>query len=174
MFCLTVEELGALGVAFLHLLTFVSSCLHVAVRGGEHRRARLHQEFTDLHIVTGGSAVEGSPGDEDRGREKGLRDLFTSHLSALFSDWNGSGVVLLTNGPTCSGSNSPAVAVGSVGVDTELNQKLDDLGVAGADGIVQRRDALVVRHAGVVHLQDGHVITYLSYNLESSWLFRAF
>lgn len=55
--------------------------------------------------------------------------------------------------------DSPAVAVGGVGVDPELHQKLDDLGVAGADGVVQRRDALVVRRARVVHLQDGRVDT---------------
>lgn len=35
---LTGEELGTLGVAVLHLFTFVRSCLHVAVSGGEHRR----------------------------------------------------------------------------------------------------------------------------------------
>lgn len=67
MFSLTVEELGALGVTFLHLLTFVGGCLHVAVRGGEHRRPRLHQELTDLNVVTGGSAVERRPGGEERG-----------------------------------------------------------------------------------------------------------
>lgn len=50
-------------------------------------------------------------------------------------------------------SNSPAVAVRGVCIDAELNQKLDDLGVAGADGVVQRCDALIVRPARVVHLQ---------------------
>lgn len=60
-----------------------------------------------------------------------------------------------------TGSNSPSVAVCSVGIDTELNQKLDDLRVAGADGVVQRRDALIVRHAGVVHLQDGRVKLFM-------------
>ena len=64
-FCLTVEELGALSVAVLHLLTFVGGSLHVAVCGGEHRRPRLHQELTDLNVVAGGSTVEGSPGDEE-------------------------------------------------------------------------------------------------------------
>lgn len=62
---LTIEELGALGVAILHLLTFVSSCLHVAVGGGEHGRPGLHQELTDLHVVTGGSTVEGGPAGEE-------------------------------------------------------------------------------------------------------------
>lgn len=48
----------------------------------------------------------------------------------------------------------PAVAVGGVGVDAKLDQELDDVGVSGADGVVQRGDALVVGRAGVVHLQD--------------------
>lgn len=66
---LTVEELRALSVAFLHLLTLVSGRLHVAVRGGEDRCPRFHQELTDLNVVTGGGTVEGSPGDEERGGE---------------------------------------------------------------------------------------------------------
>lgn len=70
MFCLTVEELIALGVAVLHLVTFIGSRLHVAVCGGEHRRPRLHQELTDLNIVAGGSTVEGSPADEEGGEEE--------------------------------------------------------------------------------------------------------
>lgn len=84
MYSLTVEELGALGVALLHLLTFVGSRLHVAVCGGEHRRPRLHQELTDLNIVTGGGAVEGSPGDEQRGRKKGLRES-NNHICGVLS-----------------------------------------------------------------------------------------
>lgn len=82
---LTIEELGALGVAFLHLLTLVGSRLHVAVGGGEHGRPRLHQEFTNLNVVTGGGAVEGSPGDEDR-RGNSFRPL--NHL--WFIQWFGS------------------------------------------------------------------------------------
>lgn len=50
-------------------------------------------------------------------------------------------------------SNSPAIAVRGVRIHAELDQKLDDLGVAGADGVMQRCDALIVRPAGVVHLQ---------------------
>lgn len=73
MFSLTVEELGALGVAVFHLLTLVGGRLHVAVRGGEHRGPRLHQELADLNIVTGGGAVEGRPGDEERERKEGLK-----------------------------------------------------------------------------------------------------
>lgn len=70
MFCLTVEELIALGVAVLHLVTFIGSRLHVAVCGGEHRRPRHHQELTDLNIVAEGSTVEGSPADEEGGEEE--------------------------------------------------------------------------------------------------------
>lgn len=57
-----------------------------------------------------------------------------------------------------AGSDSPAVTVGSIDVDAKLNQKLDNFSVAGTDSVVQRCNALVVRHAGVVHLQDGSVI----------------
>lgn len=38
----TIEELGALGITFLHLFAFVRGCLHVAVRGREDCRPRLH------------------------------------------------------------------------------------------------------------------------------------
>lgn len=58
----TVEELRALGVALLHLLTLICSRLHVAVCGGEHGRPGLHEELAHLHVVTGGGAVQGSPG----------------------------------------------------------------------------------------------------------------
>lgn len=55
---------------------------------------------------------------------------------------------------TVSYLGSPAVAVGSINIDTKLNQKLDNLGVAGTNGVVQSRDALVVRHTRVIHLKD--------------------
>lgn len=135
---LTVEELGALGVAVLHLLALVGGRLHVAVCGGEHRRPRLHQELAELDVVAGRGAVEGGPG----------RQVGTGQSDRSLR----SGSPPTTAGG--AGSDSPAVAVRSVGVDAVLDQKLDDLGVAGADGVVQRRDALVVGHAGVVHLQD--------------------
>lgn len=61
---LTVEELGTLCVALLHLLALVCRCLHVTVGGGEHSSPGLHQELTHLHIVTGGRAVQWSPGRE--------------------------------------------------------------------------------------------------------------
>lgn len=57
----TIEELRALGVALLHLLTLICSRLHVAVRGGKHGCARLHEELTHLHVITGGSTVQRSP-----------------------------------------------------------------------------------------------------------------
>lgn len=60
-FHLTVKELGALSVALLHFLTLVSSCLHVAVCGGENSCPALHQELTELRVVAGGSAVKGGP-----------------------------------------------------------------------------------------------------------------
>lgn len=78
-FCLTIEELGALGVAILHLFTFVSSRLHVAVGGSEHGCSRLHQEFTHLDVVTGGGTVEGSPGEEDGAEEERFKRVDRTH-----------------------------------------------------------------------------------------------
>lgn len=65
LFCLTIEELRTLGVALLHLLTFLGSRLQVAVSGGEDGGPRLHQELTHLNVVTGGGTVEGSPEGKD-------------------------------------------------------------------------------------------------------------
>lgn len=48
----------------------------------------------------------------------------------------------------------PAIAVGGVSIDAKLDQELDDLGVSGTDGVVQRGDALVIRRAGIVHLHQ--------------------
>lgn len=48
--------------------------------------------------------------------------------------------------------NSPSVTVSSVYIDAKLNQKLDDLGVAGTDGVVESGDAFIVRLAGILHL----------------------
>lgn len=58
---LTIEELGALGVALLHLFTFISRRLHVTVSHSKHCSTRLHQELAHLHIVTRGSTVERCP-----------------------------------------------------------------------------------------------------------------
>lgn len=55
---------------------------------------------------------------------------------------------------------SPPVAVSSIYVHTKLHQELHYLRVAGAHGVVERRDALVVGQARVLHLEgkeeDGH------------------
>lgn len=48
--------------------------------------------------------------------------------------------------------NPPSVTVSSVYIDAKLNQELDDLGVAGADGVVESGDAFIVRLAGILHL----------------------
>lgn len=58
---LTIQELGALGVALLHLLALVSSRLHVAVGHGKHGRPRLHQELAHLHVIAGGCTVQRGP-----------------------------------------------------------------------------------------------------------------
>ena len=58
----TVEELGALSVSVLHLLTLVCSRLHVTDGGGKDGRPRLHQELTQVNTVTGGCTMERSPG----------------------------------------------------------------------------------------------------------------
>lgn len=54
-------------------------------------------------------------------------------------------------------SHLPPIAVGGVSIDAKLDQELDDLGVSGANGVVQRGDALVVGCAGIVHLQELHL-----------------
>lgn len=48
---------------------------------------------------------------------------------------------------------SPPVAVSSIYVHAKLHQELHDLRVAGAHGVVERRDALVVGQARVLHLE---------------------
>lgn len=47
----------------------------------------------------------------------------------------------------------PAVTVSSINVDAKLNQKLDDLCVSGAHGVVQSSDAFIVGLTGILHLQ---------------------
>lgn len=47
---------------------------------------------------------------------------------------------------------SPAVAVGSVDVYSEVEQELDNVVVSGAHCVVQRGYALVIGRAGVLHL----------------------
>lgn len=58
---LTIQELGALRVAFLHLLALVRSRLHVAVGHGKHGCPRLHQELAHLHVIAGCCTVQGGP-----------------------------------------------------------------------------------------------------------------
>ena len=63
---LTIEELGALGVALLHLFTFISCRLHVAVSHSEHCGPGLHQELAHLNVVAGCSTVKRCPVLEKR------------------------------------------------------------------------------------------------------------
>lgn len=58
---LTIQELGALRVAFLHLLALVRSRLHVAVGHGKDGCPRLHQELAHLHVIAGCCTVQGGP-----------------------------------------------------------------------------------------------------------------
>lgn len=58
---LTIEKLRTLGISFLHLFTFISGGLHVAVSHSKHCCSGLHQEFAHLHIVAGRSAVKRRP-----------------------------------------------------------------------------------------------------------------
>lgn len=132
MLCrLTIEKLGALSESVLHLLTLVGGCLPVTASGSEHSGARLHQELTHLHVVARGSAVEWCPeGVGSHGQRQVYRKC-----------------------PCCEASgNSPAITVSGVDIDAKLNQEPDDVGVTGADGVVQRCDALVIGLTGVVHL----------------------
>lgn len=48
--------------------------------------------------------------------------------------------------------NSPSITVSSVYIDAKLNQKLDDLGMAGTDGVVQSGDAFIIRLTGILNL----------------------
>lgn len=49
--------------------------------------------------------------------------------------------------------DSPSIAVGSVDVHAEIQQEFDYVVVSRADGVVQRRDALIVGSAGILHLE---------------------
>lgn len=60
----TIQELGALDVAFLHLLTLVRRRLDVADGGGEDSGAALHQLFAEVDAVARGGAVQRRPGME--------------------------------------------------------------------------------------------------------------
>lgn len=62
--------------------------------------------------------------------------------------------LLPSSAPTHPGA-SPAVTVGGVHVDPEVQQEPHDVVVAGADGVMQGGDALVVGLAGVLHLRHG-------------------
>lgn len=59
---------------------------------------------------------------------------------------------------------SPAIAVGGVHVDPEVQQEPDDVVVAGADGVVQRRDPFVVGLAGVFHLRTQGAVSPASWH----------
>lgn len=48
----------------------------------------------------------------------------------------------------------PAITVSSIGIDSKLNQELDDLGVSSTDGVMQCGDALVIRRARIFHLHQ--------------------
>lgn len=48
----------------------------------------------------------------------------------------------------------PAITVSSVGINSKLDQELDNLGVSGTDGVMQRGDALVIRRARIFHLHQ--------------------
>lgn len=58
---LTVEELGAMCVALLHLLAFVRCRFHIADRGGKNGGPGLHQHLAEVDTVAGRSAMQRSP-----------------------------------------------------------------------------------------------------------------
>lgn len=58
---LTIQELGALRVAFLHLLALVGGRLHVTVGHGKDSCSRLHQELAHLHVIAGCCTVQRGP-----------------------------------------------------------------------------------------------------------------
>ena len=141
---LTVEELGALGITLLHLLTLVRGRLQVTVSGGEHGSPGLNQELAHLHVVTGRCTVQGGP---DRGA--GKKD--ERSVKRDTKDWTRSARV------SCKGSfffflYSPSIAISCIHIDTKLHQELDNLGVAGTNSVMQSCDALIIGQAGVLYL----------------------
>lgn len=48
----------------------------------------------------------------------------------------------------------PAITVSSVGIDSKLDQELDDLSVSGTDSVMQCGDALIIRRARIFHLHQ--------------------
>ena len=63
-------------------------------------------------------------------------------------------------------ANSPSIAILSIDVAAELDEELDDLEVARADGIVKSGDALVVGRARIGHLL-GRLLHELELALEA-------
>lgn len=60
----TIQELGTLDVALLHLFTLVRGSFNVADGGGKNGGAALHQLFAEVDAVARGSAVQRRPGTE--------------------------------------------------------------------------------------------------------------
>lgn len=48
----------------------------------------------------------------------------------------------------------PAITVSSVGIDSKLDQELDNLSVSGTDGVMQCSDALVIRLTRIFYLHQ--------------------
>lgn len=82
---LTVQELGALRVAFLHLLALVRGRLHVTVGHGKDSCPRLHQELAHLHIIAGCCTVQRGPARQ--GQKDGTSLPSSWHAQSPGSTW---------------------------------------------------------------------------------------
>lgn len=63
----TIEELGTLNVAFLHLLALVRRSLNVADCGGKDGSAALYQLLAEVNTIAGGGTVQRGPVSKRQG-----------------------------------------------------------------------------------------------------------
>lgn len=83
----------------------------------------------------------------------GIREHFTQFTLSATGFACESPDPLILNPPRCW--DLPAITVRSIDVDPKLHKELDNVGMPGADGVVQGSDALVIGLAGVLHLTCG-------------------
>lgn len=91
--------------------------------------------------------------DEHNGTSIGWVTAITSTVKSVTSNTTHHGEVVAGGGAV---EGRPAVRVLRVDVTAEGDEERDDVEVAGADGVVERRDALVVGGGGVSHLRGGN------------------
>jgi hypothetical protein len=122
----TVKIIRAAFIAVFILLAFLCGCFLITDSLCKDAGSVFHQELHHREVIAGGSAVQRRPEQAKRGQQmaEGGQQV---HL--------------------------PAIAVRSIHIAPELHKEFDNFEVAGADCIVQCRDAFVIRSAGVRNLQ---------------------